>query len=108
MDSLAQALEIIQAARDAFEGIGGAGVLLDDEPFAACGLRSSENFRDVQISMAYLRKLALAGCCDGKIFHMQKWQATSKAAACFGRITASRLNPGASCAKYARNRRNGD
>ena len=67
--------------------------MLDDEPLAACGLSGGEDFRDVQISMADLRKLALADCCDGKIFDMQKWQATGKAAACFGRITASRLNP---------------
>ena len=38
MASLAQAFQIIQASCDAFEGISGAGILLDDEPLAACGL----------------------------------------------------------------------
>lgn len=93
MASLAKALEIIQAARDAFEGIGGTGVLLDDEPLAAGSLGSGEDFRDVQVSMADLCEEALTIGRDRVIFHMQQRKATSEPTAGFGWITASGLHP---------------
>ena len=43
--------------------------------------------------MADLREDAFARGRDGVVFHMQQRQASSEAAACFGRITTTGLDP---------------